>query len=286
MLQPGDTIVAVSGMPVTYSHEIFSAIQQKKVLAVVQKMPWQVQPAPISLEKATDTFFAGVHADELNSLINSIGTQDFIAQKGDFRLLRPIVPKTRSELVALQENKAEIEQAILEEKAQIEAIDDPDRKQEVLQLLEAREKQFLLGLPYVADMAVQYNPNPFVLFSSIIQEIYGTLGALVTGNLSPKWLSGPLGIVQVMKTQWTLGLKEALFWLATISINLGFLNLLPLPVLDGGYICLSLFEMVTRRRVKAKTIEKIVIPFAVLLISFLVYLTYHDVVRIVSGLFS
>jgi regulator of sigma E protease len=61
---------------------------------------------------------------------------------------------------------------------------------------------------------------------------------------------------------------------------------LPLPVLDGGYIVLSLFEMVTGVRLKVETVEKIVFPFALLLIALLLYLTYHDVIRIFSHLFS
>jgi regulator of sigma E protease len=77
-----------------------------------------------------------------------------------------------------------------------------------------------------------------------------------------------------------------LFWLGTISLNLAILNLLPLPVLDGGYVLLSLFELVTGRRLKLETIEKIVLPFAVLLILLLLYLTYNDVVRLFSRFFS
>jgi regulator of sigma E protease len=98
-------------------------------------------------------------------------------------------------------------------------------------------------------------------------------------------MMGPVGIVHVMQHQWMVSLNDALFWLGMISLNLGLLNLLPLPILDGGYIALSVFEMITRRRLKAKTIEKIVVPFAILLILFFVFLTYNDIIRIVSNLF-
>ena len=122
------------------------------------------------------------------------------------------------------------------------------------------------------------------MFNYIVDEVAHTLQALVGGYMSPKWLSGPIGIVQVIQVQWMQGVKEAIFWIGAISLNLGLLNLLPLPVLDGGYICLSLFEIVTGRRLKAKTIEKIVIPFAVFLISFLLFLTYHDLIRLVTSI--
>ena len=49
-------------------------------------------------------------------------------------------------------------------------------------------------------------------------------------------MQGPVGIVQVMQHSWSIGFKEAIFWLGMISLNLGVLNLLPIPVLDGGHI--------------------------------------------------
>jgi regulator of sigma E protease len=98
-------------------------------------------------------------------------------------------------------------------------------------------------------------------------------------------MSGPIGIVQVVQENWMISIKEALFWLGAISLNLGMLNLLPIPVLDGGHICMSLYEMVTGKRIKAKTMEKLIIPFAVLLIGFFIFLTYNDILRIFNHMF-
>ncbi len=112
--------------------------------------------------------------------------------------------------------------------------------------------------------------------------MWRTLGALFTGYLSPKNLSGPVGILQVMQTGWGLGVKEALYWMALISVNLGFLNLMPIPVLDGGHICFALYEMITGKRIKANVMEKLIIPFVVLMIGFFIYATYHDLGRIFS----
>ena len=82
-----------------------------------------------------------------------------------------------------------------------------------------------------------------------------------------------------------IGIKEALFWLGAISLNLGILNLLPVPVLDGGTIVLSLFELITGKRIQTKTLEKLIIPFAVILIGFFIFLTYQDIGRIFGGFF-
>ena len=166
---------------------------------------------------------------------------------------------------------------------EIDSIDDPEKRAHARSLLENRDKQLLLGLPSIQDERVQYNPPPFSLFQKVFDEIWHTLKALFTGALNPKWMSGPIGIVQVVHDNSMVSLKEALFWLGAISLNLGVLNLLPLPVLDGGTICFSIYELISGRRLKAKTLEKLIIPFAILLIGFFLFLTYHDLARIVSN---
>ncbi|MBM3199173.1 MAG: peptidase, partial [Chlamydiae bacterium] len=136
------------------------------------------------------------------------------------------------------------------------------------------------------DRMVYYNPTPFFLIQASFQEAWQTFHALITGYLSPKYMSGPVGIVQAIHHGWTYGIKEALFWIALISVNLGILNLLPIPVLDGGHICFALYEMVTGKRIKAKTMERLIIPFIVLLVGLFIYLTYQDLLRIISQFFN
>jgi len=101
--------------------------------------------------------------------------------------------------------------------------------------------------------------------------------------LNPKWISGPVGIIQVVQDQWKLGINQALYWLGAISLNLGLLNLLPIPMLDGGTILISFIEWVSGKRLHPKTLEKIVLPFALLLIGFFIFLTYNDLSRLLSG---
>ncbi len=141
----------------------------------------------------------------------------------------------------------------------------------------------MLGLPNPQDRKVIYNPKPGALFTNVAHEIWGTLQALLSGSLSPKYITGPVGIVHVVHSQSMVSFKEALFWIGAISLNLGILNLLPIPILDGGTILLSFFEMVTKKRVKPKTLEKVVVFFAILLVTFFVFLTYNDIIRVFGG---
>lgn len=281
-LLPGDVILAVDGEPVTASFELLRLLQTHKVLLIVDRS----EQKNSTLEESEALFDAPIHSNALSEIAKSIGTAQEISHKENLYLLAPVTPKTRKELFESVEQTPKMAEELAEEKRHIQAIEDPEKRAKALHYLEARDSQLMLGLPGVSDVQITYNPNPFQMFQDVVNEVVHTLSALIGGYLNPKWISGPIGIVQVIHHQWMAGIKEALFWMGVISLNLGMLNLLPLPVLDGGYICLSIFEIVTGKRITSKMLEKIVVPFAVLLISFLIFLTYHDLIRLISNLIN
>lgn len=281
-LQNGDHIVAVDGIPVTYSFEILSRLQQRHVNIIVQRDS-QLERVG-SWKDADDVFDKQVNWSDLQRIVAHIGLSTEPRSVGNLYLLESVVPKPRSEFNVGVENQALAateRQAIRKE---IEKIEDPDKRAQALSQFDSQDKQLLIGLP-LQDKKVKYNPNPFTLFGLVFEDIWRTLTALFTGSLNPKWMSGPIGIVQVAYDSSVVSLKEALFLLGAISLNLGVLNLLPLPVLDGGTIAFSLYELITGRRLKSKTMEKLIIPFAVLLIGFFIFLTYHDVARLLKNFF-
>ncbi len=83
----------------------------------------------------------------------------------------------------------------------------------------------------------------------IVRQMGEVLAQLVTGNRSIRDLGGPLQIAKVSGEQATLGLAPFIFFVALISINLGLVNLLPLPMLDGGHLMFFAAEAVRRRPV-------------------------------------
>lgn len=161
-------------------------------------------------------------------------------------------------------------------------MEDQEKKSRALHELSMRQEQVELGLP-VRDKQVSYNPIPTDLFFSVSADIWRTLKSLVGGSLNPKWMSGPVGIVNMFQEQTRTSLMDGLYLLGVISLNLGILNLLPIPMLDGGTILFSFFEMVTKKRIKPQTMEKLILPFAILLIIFFIFLTYNDIVRVFGG---
>ncbi len=274
-LLPGDRILAVDGKDVSGGEELFRAVQTRHVQVIVQRGQ---SFAPVSSAVADKDFMQGVSFADLQTLSSAIGVKKSLSSIGNLYLLKPIVPKPLSDFLvsdSVKEKRISLEE---EQKKQIETIKNPKEKERALMAFEKEKRRLLLGGLF-EDRLVEYNPSPVVLFSNVLNDMWKTLSALFTGYLSPKYLAGPVGIVQTMKNGLGLGIPEALYWLGLISVNLGVINLLPIPVLDGGHICFAIYEGVTKKRIKAKVMERLIIPFAVLLIALFIYTTYHDILR-------
>jgi regulator of sigma E protease len=280
-LQAGDQILAIDGIPVTHPSEMLKQLQERKIQMIVQqkgKLPL------VSWKKADRLYFEGINWNELSEIITTIGTDDPIRTVGSLRLLNPVSPRPFNELPFDEKLRAKLNKSYEEQKKTIEAIEDPQERATLLQMLENEQKRLMVGISF-GDRSVRYNPSPITQFFGVFNEVRKTLVALFTGHMSPKSLAGPIGIVQVMHHTWMVGIKEALYWLAFVSLNLGIVNLLPIPVLDGGHICFSLWEAVTKKRIKAKTMERLIIPFIILIVLLFIYMTYHDVMRLLGKYF-
>lgn len=286
-LQAGDKIIAIAGIPIQHSYELLTKLQQPLVLVIVERDPKVLDK--VSQEVVDAAFIKEFETKNIAAIAQTIGTTHPVDHAGDFYLLKPIEPKTRAQLLASAasaEKATQFSQELSEKKKEVEAIPDPDKKERALKLLANSEKELFLGLPSVQDRKITYNPGPIALFGSVIEEIGRILSNLFTGSMNPKFLSGPIGIVQAVHDYSMVSLRESLYWLGAISLNLGIINLLPIPVLDGGTIVLNLVELVTRRRISPKTLELIVIPFAVLLVILFIYITYNDLIRLLGGILN
>ncbi len=125
-------------------------------------------------------------------------------------------------------------------------------------------------------------PTPWENFQDVWQRTIGTLGALwhskETG-VGAKDLSGPVGIFAFLAAQVSIDYRLALNFLVLLNLNLAILNLLPIPVLDGGHILMALFEWVWGRPLSRRVVEYTTTGFAVLLLSFMLYVTFFDLKR-------
>ncbi|HJC13566.1 RIP metalloprotease RseP [Agathobaculum sp.] len=113
--------------------------------------------------------------------------------------------------------------------------------------------------------------------------VWASLGMLVTGQVGVDQLSGPVGVAEVMATTASYSIAAFLQLVAFISINLGVMNLLPLPALDGGRLVFLILEGIRRKPVPAKYEGYIHAAGLMLLLALMVYVTGQDILRIVAG---
>jgi regulator of sigma E protease len=120
-----------------------------------------------------------------------------------------------------------------------------------------------------------------------VETITNTIGALLSpqSDIKLQHLSGP---VMIMRTYYLLfqsewGWQLALWFSVVFNINLAIINLLPIPVLDGGHILLAILEAVRRRPLNIRVLEVLQGACAILLIGFMLYVSFYDVQDSVSG---
>jgi regulator of sigma E protease len=106
--------------------------------------------------------------------------------------------------------------------------------------------------------------------------IADTMVQVITGRRAVADLGGPLKIAQFSGQSASLGLPALVSFIALISINLGFINLLPIPMLDGGHLFLYALEGVRRRPLHPKVQEWAFMSGFALLMSLMLFLTWND----------
>jgi len=114
-------------------------------------------------------------------------------------------------------------------------------------------------------------------FSGLIIQ---TLVGLLTTETSPRQLMGPVGIAQLSGESAAAGWLALFTLMASISLNLGILNLLPIPVLDGGHIFIMAVEGLARRDFSIKVKEKMLMAGFALLMLLMVTVIYNDLTRV------
>jgi regulator of sigma E protease len=110
--------------------------------------------------------------------------------------------------------------------------------------------------------------------------IVETLGGLFTRETSVKQLMGPVAIAQVSESAAQQGWVHLFGLMAMISLNLGLLNLMPIPVLDGGHIAILALEGLSRRDFSMRVKEKMLLVGFVLLVTLMVTVIYNDLTRV------
>ena len=115
----------------------------------------------------------------------------------------------------------------------------------------------------------------------MLQMCYESIADLITGRYSFEAVSGPVGISTAIGDAAKAGIEPLLYLTALISINLGVMNLLPIPALDGGRILTILIEMITRKRLPVKVEGIINAVGLVLLLGLSAVILVKDVLQLI-----
>jgi regulator of sigma E protease len=119
--------------------------------------------------------------------------------------------------------------------------------------------------------------------SDMIGETLGVVGKLLSGRVSVKDLQSVVGISRAAGEAVSLGPSATILFMALISVNLGILNLLPIPILDGGHILLLSLEGIRRRDFSLAFKERFIQVGLVFLLALFAYVMYNDVVRLLPS---
>lgn len=120
----------------------------------------------------------------------------------------------------------------------------------------------------------------FVSFIGLIDQMVHIIMYLFTGKLSLSSLSGPVGIYQVVGESAKYGFINVVYLIGYICVNVGFINLLPLPAFDGGRLFFMIIEAIRKKPVSPKVENVIHSVGLVLLMILMVVISFNDIVRI------
>ena len=117
-------------------------------------------------------------------------------------------------------------------------------------------------------------------FMSLMKQMALTIKFLFTGDIGLNQLSGPVGIYSVVGQQSKAGLANILFLIAYLSINVGFLNLIPIPAFDGGHIFFILLEVIRRKPIDTDLENKIHTIGLIILMLLMLLVTINDIIKL------
>ena len=119
----------------------------------------------------------------------------------------------------------------------------------------------------------------FIKFGSIVNSMALTIEGLFTGKISIQALSGPVGMYEVVDESISYGISYMLYIIAFLSINVGFINILPFPAFDGGHVFFLIIEKIKGSPVNSKFENTCHLIGFALLFLLMIYITIQDVIR-------
>lgn len=181
----------------------------------------------------------------------------------------------------IKDNKTTIK---FERDNQIKSVDITPKKQVIKQTKLNSETTYILGFQpekeHTLIKPIALGFDQFVSASTLIFKAVGTMiASIFTGQFSFDMLNGPVGIYHNVDSVVKQGVIALTYYTALLSVNLGIMNLLPIPALDGGRILFVLYEAIFRRPVNKKAETMIIAAGAIFVLIIMVLVTWNDIQR-------
>ncbi len=147
-------------------------------------------------------------------------------------------------------------------------------------------KKYVIGIsPMMETVVIKYGfvesfKKALEKTGELTVALYKVIKGLITGEVSLKTLGGPIAIAQFSGQALQAGIATYLFSMAFISLQLGYLNLLPIPVLDGGLILILLIESIIRRPLPEKAKEYLAYIGFALIGTLMIFVIFNDIMRV------
>jgi regulator of sigma E protease len=286
-IRPGDRIVSLADRPVATWDELFKVVTpraRREVPVVLERDGRRIQ-ARVTPDAQTEYEMGDIGVlPKMSPQIRSVTPGDPAARAGlvaGDRILAvngETPTRERSLVKTINENAGmPLTLTVGRGDRTLDLVVTPVKRGDVgmigVELSEYEVRRVEPGLPRAIVLSLEQNWE----WSGLIFE---TLWGLVTRETSPKQLMGPVAIAQLSGGAAQIGWIALFSLMAMISLNLGILNLLPIPVLDGGHILILAFEGVARRDLSMQVKEKVLLGGFVLLLLVMVTVIYNDLTRI------
>ncbi len=222
-----------------------------------------MNPIFTSIEKGSAAYEAGLEKGDKVVSVNGhkVSTSD------DLSLYLAIADPTKTnEITVLKNNGKEVDYNLKPKK---EKVDGETVYKYGVGIEQEPTKGILEAFKYTGKKTI-----------SIFKQMFITVGYLFTGGIKLSQLSGPVGIYSIVGESSKGGIANLIYLMAFLSINVGFINLLPIPAFDGGHILFIIIEKIKGSPVNPEIENKIHTVFLMLLMLLMLVITFNDILRL------
>ncbi|PTK61620.1 RIP metalloprotease RseP [Staphylococcus haemolyticus] len=227
--------------------------------------------------QGTPTTSVGQLADNYPAQQAGLKSGDKIVQVGQYKTKS--FDDIQSAANKIKDNKTTIK---FERDNQTKTVDITPKKQVIKQTKLNSETTYILGFQpqkeHTLIKPIALGFDQFVSASTLIFKAVGTMiASIFTGQFSFDMLNGPVGIYHNVDSVVKQGIIALTYYTALLSVNLGIMNLLPIPALDGGRILFVIYEAIFRRPVNKKAETIIIAAGAIFVLIIMVLVTWNDI---------